>query len=207
MFRRLVGLGPFVKTRNDSMRITSSFRLQCRGFAESGGGDSVPFAKLSRGERGRESEPQSLPAPQVLLPATLPLLLPLRVPQTPPPPLPQSPPTLALPQSPEGARLRLQSPGPPGLCGPPARRRRRPSRPGESIFLAFPSLSLVGRTCQDAPPNRCVGVFGMSLYTNERDLEDFFAKWGHIDKVQLVYDHPVQLFSTFNWTGWSMKRI
>lgn len=40
------------------------------------------------------------------------------------------------------------------------------------------------------PPNRCVGVFGLSLYTTERDLKECFGKYGPIEDVQLVYDHP-----------------
>jgi transformer-2 protein len=30
----------------------------------------------------------------------------------------------------------------------------------------------------------------MSLYTTERDLKDFFGKFGPIENIQLVFDHP-----------------
>ena len=37
--------------------------------------------------------------------------------------------------------------------------------------------------------SRCLGVFGLSLYTQERDLREMFSKWGPVDEVQIVYDH------------------
>ncbi len=49
----------------------------------------------------------------------------------------------------------------------------------------------LGSFQDNPPPNRCVGVFGLSLYTTERDLKEFFGKFGPIGDVQLVYDHPV----------------
>jgi len=38
------------------------------------------------------------------------------------------------------------------------------------------------------PPNRCVGVFGMSLYTDEKQLENHFGTFGKIENIQIVYD-------------------
>ncbi|KAG8178276.1 hypothetical protein JTE90_015686 [Oedothorax gibbosus] len=37
-------------------------------------------------------------------------------------------------------------------------------------------------------PSRCLGVFGLSLYTQERELRDVFGKYGPIEDVQVVYD-------------------
>ncbi|VDK48745.1 unnamed protein product [Anisakis simplex] len=42
----------------------------------------------------------------------------------------------------------------------------------------------------DPEPSKCLGVFGLSLYTTERDLRDLFSQYGDIDKVQLVFDRP-----------------
>jgi len=37
--------------------------------------------------------------------------------------------------------------------------------------------------------SRCLGVFGLSLYTQERDLREVFEHYGPVDEVQVVYDH------------------
>uniref|UniRef100_A0A8C5QNY2 RRM domain-containing protein n=1 Tax=Leptobrachium leishanense TaxID=445787 RepID=A0A8C5QNY2_9ANUR len=37
-------------------------------------------------------------------------------------------------------------------------------------------------------PNCCLGVFGLSLYTKERDLREVFSKYGPIADVSIVYD-------------------
>ena len=34
-----------------------------------------------------------------------------------------------------------------------------------------------------------LGVFGLSLYTGEKELKEMFAKYGPIEEVQVVYDH------------------
>ncbi|XP_075068334.1 transformer-2 protein homolog alpha isoform X4 [Mixophyes fleayi] len=37
-------------------------------------------------------------------------------------------------------------------------------------------------------PNTCVGVFGLSLYTTERDLREVFSRYGPLGGVNVVYD-------------------
>ncbi|XP_073437526.1 transformer-2 protein homolog alpha isoform X2 [Dendrobates tinctorius] len=37
-------------------------------------------------------------------------------------------------------------------------------------------------------PNTCVGVFGLSLYTTERDVRDVFSRYGPLSGVNVVYD-------------------
>ena len=42
---------------------------------------------------------------------------------------------------------------------------------------------------RDAPQaNTCLGVFGLSLYTTERELEKEFGKFGPIAKITVVLD-------------------
>ncbi|CAB3378001.1 Hypothetical predicted protein [Cloeon dipterum] len=36
--------------------------------------------------------------------------------------------------------------------------------------------------------SRCVGVFGLSIYTTEHELQNIFSKYGPVDKVQVVID-------------------
>jgi len=40
----------------------------------------------------------------------------------------------------------------------------------------------------DPKPCPCLGVFGMSLHTTERELKHIFGKYGDIESVQIVYD-------------------
>lgn len=37
--------------------------------------------------------------------------------------------------------------------------------------------------------SRCLGVFGLSLYTQDRDLKEVFGRFGPLDEVNVVYDH------------------
>uniref|UniRef100_A0A8C9CHP3 RRM domain-containing protein n=1 Tax=Phocoena sinus TaxID=42100 RepID=A0A8C9CHP3_PHOSS len=37
-------------------------------------------------------------------------------------------------------------------------------------------------------PNTCLGVFGLSLYTTERDLCEVFSRYGPLSGVNVVYD-------------------
>merc|ERR1719341_1481844 len=41
---------------------------------------------------------------------------------------------------------------------------------------------------EDPVPSKCIGVFGLSLYTSERELEQEFKKFGPMEKVQVVLD-------------------
>jgi transformer-2 protein len=42
-------------------------------------------------------------------------------------------------------------------------------------------------------PNNVLGVFGLSIRTRERDLEDEFMRYGDVEKVTIVYDQRVSL--------------
>ena len=46
-----------------------------------------------------------------------------------------------------------------------------------------------GQPDREAPPiGRCLGVFGLSIHTHQRDLEEVFGKYGAIEDVQIVFD-------------------
>lgn len=41
---------------------------------------------------------------------------------------------------------------------------------------------------ENPPAGRCIGIFGLSIYTKESDVLDVFSRYGPIDDVQIVYD-------------------
>uniref|UniRef100_A0A1I7XUK6 RRM domain-containing protein n=1 Tax=Heterorhabditis bacteriophora TaxID=37862 RepID=A0A1I7XUK6_HETBA len=41
----------------------------------------------------------------------------------------------------------------------------------------------------NAEPCRCIGIFGMSLTTTERDLSKIFGEFGDIEQVKVIRDH------------------
>jgi len=49
-----------------------------------------------------------------------------------------------------------------------------------------------GRDQPAPPPNPCLGVFGLSIRTRERDLEDEFSRIGPVEKVAIVYDQRTE---------------
>lgn len=41
---------------------------------------------------------------------------------------------------------------------------------------------------ENPPAGRCIGIFGLSIYTKETDIIEVFSRYGPIDDVQVVYD-------------------
>lgn len=78
-------------------------------------------------------------------------------------------------RSPEPKRDRSESDTP--IDSKQGSRRRSPPRPSHA-----PS---------NPDPTTMVGVFGLSVRTTERDLEDEFSRVAPIDKVTIVYDARV----------------
>lgn len=60
---------------------------------------------------------------------------------------------------------------------------------------------------REAPPtSRCLGVFGLSMYTEERDLRDVFTKYGPIEDVQIVFDAQTGRSRGFAFVYFENKR-
>jgi transformer-2 protein len=38
-------------------------------------------------------------------------------------------------------------------------------------------------------PSKCLGIFGMSSNTSERDLREIFERYGRVDSVKIIMDH------------------
>lgn len=41
---------------------------------------------------------------------------------------------------------------------------------------------------EDPDPSKCIGVFGLSLYTTEKQLDSEFGRFGRMERVQVVLD-------------------
>ena len=52
-------------------------------------------------------------------------------------------------------------------------------------------MSLIGMVLQAPNPSNVLGVFGLSIRTTERDLDEEFTRFGHVEKVTIVYDQRV----------------
>jgi hypothetical protein len=58
-------------------------------------------------------------------------------------------------------------------------------------------LALTSHTykSQQAPnPSNVLGVFGLSIRTQERDLDEEFGRFGRVEKVTIVYDQRVSRY-------------
>lgn len=86
-----------------------------------------------------------------------------------------------------------------------------PSRQSPPPLLTYATFTPINRTRRamssvppmrpsHAPtavePNNVLGVFGLSIRTGERDLEDEFGKWGDVEKVIIVHDQRVSHLSS-----------
>ena len=59
------------------------------------------------------------------------------------------------------------------------------------MLKVFLSITVLSCSQYNPDPSKVVGVFGLSLYTGERDLREMFEKYGPIKNLNVVYDHQV----------------
>lgn len=43
-------------------------------------------------------------------------------------------------------------------------------------------------------PSRCLGVFGLSIFTTEQQIHHIFSKYGPVERVQVVIDAKVLVY-------------
>jgi hypothetical protein len=71
-----------------------------------------------------------------------------------------------------------------------------------SALLVFPVRAYGS---QQAPnPSNVLGVFGLSIRTQERDLDEEFSRFGRVEKVTIVYDQRVGRFFVL-WTAFGRR--
>ena len=69
-----------------------------------------------------------------------------------------------------------------------------PGRPSHAPIVCYnsPTYFAVANVFIKAPnPSSVLGIFGLSIRTTERDLDDEFGRFGRVDKVVIVYDQRV----------------
>ena len=60
------------------------------------------------------------------------------------------------------------------------------------MFLRFRAFVGSANVAKQAPnPSNVLGVFGLSIRTVERDLDEEFSRFGRVEKVVIVYDQRV----------------
>ena len=84
-----------------------------------------------------------------------------------------------------------------GRRSPPRRSSHAPTvSPILVTFKVQLSNSYV-KAKQQPDPCNVLGVFGLSIRTQERDLDDEFSRYGRVEKVTIVYDQRVRYTSFF----------
>ncbi|XP_063703945.1 transformer-2 protein homolog alpha [Culicoides brevitarsis] len=65
----------------------------------------------------------------------------------------------------------------------PVKRRSRRSRSYDSPDRRHRNNR---KTTDNPPPSRCVGIFGMNIYTRESQIRDLFSKFGEIRRINMI---------------------
>lgn len=69
------------------------------------------------------------------------------------------------------------------------------------VYFRLSVRSVCTHRYQQAPnPSNVLGVFGLSIRSTERDLDDEFSRFGRVEKVVIVYDQRVS-FPSFPCCG------
>lgn len=44
-----------------------------------------------------------------------------------------------------------------------------------------------GRRAENPPPSKCIGIFGLSIYTDEGTIRDIFSKFGSVKRIAMIH--------------------
>lgn len=104
--------------------------------------------------------------------------------------------------APPRGRSRSRSPGArsTGYRSPTQKRRSPPpKKPTHAPIVrstCAPHVLQGANGAKKAPnPSQVLGVFGLSIRTQERDLDEEFSRFGRVEKVTIVYDQRVRWFA------------
>ncbi|CCA75325.1 related to Transformer-2 protein [Serendipita indica DSM 11827] len=99
------------------------------------------------------------------------------------------------PSSQDAPRGRSRSRSPPARNGSSGHYRSPPPRSpggggggGGNYRRRSPGPRKPNHAPSNPTPSNVLGVFGLSIRTQERDLEDEFSRFGRVEKVTIVYD-------------------
>lgn len=76
----------------------------------------------------------------------------------------------------------------------PEKRRARRSRSYDSPDRRGGRGGGNRKQTENPPPSRCVGIFGMNIYTRESQIRELFSKFGQIRRINMITCSQVSLF-------------
>ncbi|ORX88358.1 RNA-binding domain-containing protein [Basidiobolus meristosporus CBS 931.73] len=82
--------------------------------------------------------------------------------------------------------------------------QRRDSRSRSPSRRKHQDSNLLKRK-ETPPPSKVLGVFGLSLHTRERDLEELFDEFGKHESVTIVYDHRTDRSRGFGFVSFEYE--
>uniref|UniRef100_A0A182QP94 RRM domain-containing protein n=1 Tax=Anopheles farauti TaxID=69004 RepID=A0A182QP94_9DIPT len=75
-----------------------------------------------------------------------------------------------------------------------------------SSYRKSPASTTHHRIRVDSPaPSRCLGIFGLSVYTTEPYLEDIFGHFGTVERTFVIYDAKTRLSRGFGFVYFKTK--
>lgn len=89
-----------------------------------------------------------------------------------------------------------------------SRSRRFSKSNSPSSYTRSPLISSRYFGTRDNPhKSNCLGIFGMNIETNERQLTQIFSKYGKLDLVTIIYDKTKQISRGFGFIYFQRTKV
>lgn len=85
------------------------------------------------------------------------------------------------------SRSRSHGRRPPQYTPPPRYNNRRGGGGGGGGYESPEHRDRRGRRAENPQPSKCIGVFGLSIYTDENTVRDIFSKFGPIKRIAMIF--------------------